>query len=234
MPAPRGARLSVGRFPHCRVDASRLTGRACSPFSPRPHGLGWPAAVVAIFAAALTAGAGGRAGRPMGQGYILDGRCWGATGGRRLRRPGDGGQQWLCNEGRRPRPQPDGGARRRVGRLRRRSFNLARWGPGSGQGRRPPDSAHRLDPLGAPIGPAAPTPRAAGRGTPLGVWGSLAQTRPEASPQEALGALWVALAADQVHDSVEALAHALQTQLPTFTPWQRHDASFRPIVSGVV
>ena len=30
------------------------------------------------------------------------------------------------------------------------------------------------------------------------------------------------------------LAHALQAQLPTFTPWQFHDPSFKPIVSGVV
>ena len=64
--------------------------------------------------------------------------------------------------------------------------------------------------------------------------GQLAPAHPGASPQEALGALRLALAADQVYDSVEALAHALQAQLPTFTPWQRHDPSFKPIVSGVV
>ena len=64
--------------------------------------------------------------------------------------------------------------------------------------------------------------------------GRLAPALPEASPQEALGALRLALAADQVFDSVEALAYALQAQLPTLTPWQRHDPSFKPIVSGVV
>ena len=59
--------------------------------------------------------------------------------------------------------------------------------------------------------------------------GRLAPAHPEASPQEALGALRLALATDQVYDSVEALAHALQAQLPTFTPGQRHDPSFKMI-----
>ena len=58
--------------------------------------------------------------------------------------------------------------------------------------------------------------------------GRLAPAPPEASPR----ALRLAPAADKVYDSVEALAHALQAQLPTFTPWQRHDPSFKPIVSG--
>ena len=66
---------------------------------------------------------------------------------------------------------------------------------------------------------------------PAGGW---PQPPLEASPQEALGALLLALAADQVYDSVAALAHALQAQLPTFTPWQRHDPSFKRIVSWVV
>ena len=219
MPTPRGARLSVGRSPQCRADASRLTGRACPPFSPHPHGRGGPAAVVAILAAAQTAGDGGGAGGPSGRGYILDRRWRGATDGRRLRRPGAGGQPRPCNGGRRPRQQPDRGARRRVGRRRRGSFTLTPWGPGSGQGWRPPDSAPRMDPLGAPNGPAAPLPRAAGPSPPRSV--------PSRSS-------WRPAAADQVYDSVEALAHALQAQLPTFTPWQRHDPSFKPIVSGAV
>ena len=64
--------------------------------------------------------------------------------------------------------------------------------------------------------------------------GRLAPAPPEASPQKALGSLRLALSADQVYDSVEVLAHALQAQLPTFTPWQRHDPSFKRIVSWVV
>ena len=142
----------------------------------------------------------GQAGLSNGASYIHDGLWGGAT-----LRLGDGGQQWPCNGGRRPRPLWDGGAGRSDGRRRRRrwSFDLARWCRSSGQGRRPPGSAHRLDQLGAPIGLAAPTPLAAGR---------------EASPQEALGALQLALAADQVYASVETLANALHAQMQIFMP----------------
>ena len=54
--------------------------------------------VVAILAAVQTGGGGG-AGGPMGRGCISDGRWARATGGRRWRRPSDGGQQWPCNGG---------------------------------------------------------------------------------------------------------------------------------------
>jgi transposase InsO family protein len=40
--------------------------------------------------------------------------------------------------------------------------------------------------------------------------------------------------AEHVYESVDALAYALQAQLPSFAPWQRRDPSFKPIVSGFI
>ena len=51
----------------------------------------------------------------------------------------------------------------------------------------------------------------------------LARAPHEAFPQQAISALRLALAAEKVYDSVDALARARQAQLPIFTPRQRHD-----------
>ena len=198
MPTTRGARLSVGRSPHCRADASRLTGRACPPFPPRPHGRGGPAAVVAILAAAQTAGAGGGQAGPSDE-------ATSSTGGGGEPRTGGG-----CGD-----PVMAGSRGRATGDAGRDNNRTA--GPGAA--------------LAGGGGEASPSPRGApaqGKGgdppTALPGWthwerrmglphlprGQLAPAHPGASPQEALGALRLALAADQVYDSVEALAHALQ------------------------
>ena len=64
--------------------------------------------------------------------------------------------------------------------------------------------------------------------------GSLAPAPATTSPNEALTTVRMALAADQVYESVDALAYALQTQATSFAPWQRRDPSFRPVVSGYI
>ena len=142
---------------------------------------------------------GGQAG-PSGE----DTSSTGGGGAQRLA----GGRQWPCNWGLRQRPQPDGWARRSVGRRWRGASISPCAAPAQGTGGDPPTAlpgwTHwecRLNLQHLPRGRLAPAP-------------------PEASPQEALGALSLglrlALAADQVY---EALAHALQALLPTFTQW---------------
>ena len=49
-----------------------------------------------------------------------------------------------------------------------------------------------------------------------------------------LGNLRLAVAAEHVYESVDALACALQAQLASFAPWQRRDPSYKPIVSGFI
>ena len=54
---------------------------------------------------------------------------------------------------------------------------------------------------------------------PAGCWSQPPGGVPSRGPQRPA-------AADQIYDSVDALAHAMQTRLPTFAPWQRHDPSY--------
>ena len=42
------------------------------------------------------------------------------------------------------------------------------------------------------------------------------------------------LAAEQIRDSVDALARALPAQLSAFEPWRRRDPAFKPIASGSI
>ena len=56
---------------------------------------------------------------------------------------------------------------------------------------------------------------------------------PETSPQDALGVLLLALAADQVYDSVDSLAHALQAQPSRHgRAMTHHSSSWSPGSSG--
>ena len=57
---------------------------------------------------------------------------------------------------------------------------------------------------------------------------------PEEAPQTTLSNLRLAVAAEHVYESVDALACALQAQLLSFAPWQRRDPSFKPIISGFI
>ena len=54
------------------------------------------------------------------------------------------------------------------------------------------------------------------------------------SPHETLAALHMTLAEDQIYDSINELALALQAQLDAFSPWQSHNPAHKPLVSGFI
>ena len=53
-------------------------------------------------------------------------------------------------------------------------------------------------------------------------------------PRQALDALRAAHQVEQVYESVEALARALQVQLEGFRPWRRDGLGAKPKVSGLI
>ena len=54
------------------------------------------------------------------------------------------------------------------------------------------------------------------------------------SPQLTLDTLRLRLMAEQIYDSVDALARALPAELSTFEPWRRRDPAVKPAVSGFI
>ena len=85
----------------------------------------------------------------------------------------------------------------------------------------------------APWGPSWPQwyPTPAIPHVPRGLW---VPPDPRHSAHEALTTLRGAWAAEQVHDSVDALARALYAQLDGFAPWTRVSPPYRPTLSGLV
>jgi hypothetical protein len=55
---------------------------------------------------------------------------------------------------------------------------------------------------------------------------------PAEAPQTTVDNLRLAMAAEHVYESVDALAYALQAQLSSFAPWRRRDPPCKPLVSG--